>query len=566
MLSVGIIGAGPWGTAVLSNLVERSLNHGDLKFSVTVFDPSSFGPGIHNSASEEGFLLNTVAGQIDSFHGKYYSKNNQRVTLYRPSFIEFLKNQFDMIVDPVSFVDRKYYACYQDFVFKQLVQKKPSNIDIRLVQDLVIDFKVTSQSAITVKTSTNKSHFFNHLFLCTGHGDGFRAEQYNTGVYGVNYDDIMNSERVLIQGMGLTAVDAVHKLTIGKGGKFVTNGTDLEYQRSGFEPKIYISSRTNYLFKSRPNNPLDSTGSYRPIICSNVRLDSLISWAVNSNSDMIDFLLEIIELEMWFAYNSKIKRLSSRYFHFESCDDILKLNRRLRRCYSNSEFQPRIYFDSTVIVKESLRRQLESDIKESELGEGISAIKYSIEILRVIRDFVRSYISHSEVAPHKSKFFSRVSGRISLSIVGPPLSRAKEWLALIDAGVINRSINGHSQPTKNSHDDTWVVQRDIEAQLFDRIIKANIRSNKSSLFDKLVESGLVIKGDDDALVLDNCNPFDCTGMVLRNVSILGQPREGYSYFNHYFPSPKSRSKAWHEIEIEIQSMLSNFDFVGYLNE
>ena len=50
------------------------------------------------------------------------------------------------------------------------------------------------------------------------------------------------------------------------------------------------------------------------------------------------------------------------------------------------------------------------------------------------------------------------------------------------------------------------------------------------------------------------HPIDATGLPVRQLTLLGVPTEGLRYFNHYLPSPKSRSRVFDSIESALDAL------------
>ncbi|MBA2674092.1 hypothetical protein, partial [Ramlibacter sp.] len=52
------------------------------------------------------------------------------------------------------------------------------------------------------------------------------------------------------------------------------------------------------------------------------------------------------------------------------------------------------------------------------------------------------------------------------------------------------------------------------------------------------------------------HPIDATGQPVRPLTLLGVPTEGVTYFNHYVPSPKSRSHVWERVQAALDGALA----------
>lgn len=50
------------------------------------------------------------------------------------------------------------------------------------------------------------------------------------------------------------------------------------------------------------------------------------------------------------------------------------------------------------------------------------------------------------------------------------------------------------------------------------------------------------------------HPLDATGLPVLQLTLLGVPTEGLRYFNHYLPSPKSRSRVFDSIQAALDAL------------
>jgi hypothetical protein len=172
-------------------------------------------------------------------------------------------------------------------------------------------------------------------------------------------------------------------------------------------------------------------------------------------------------------------------------------------------------------------------------------------------------------------FFDVIAPRISMLVVGPPIERGRQWLALMRAGLLKVDLGPSPEVHRDYARRTWRAQstrfdRPYCACL-DQIVRGQVRQeglkrSGLSLPSMLYRAGLCsaaaspAQGGDEALVprLDHMgHPLDATGLAVRSLTLLGVPTEGATYFNHYLPSPKSRSHAFEQIQRALDALLEN---------
>ena len=65
--TIAVVGAGPWGLAVLDRLIGKAGREPGGSWNILLIDPQPPGFGVHSRHLSDLLLLNTVNGQIDSF-------------------------------------------------------------------------------------------------------------------------------------------------------------------------------------------------------------------------------------------------------------------------------------------------------------------------------------------------------------------------------------------------------------------------------------------------------------------------------------------------------------------
>lgn len=581
-ISIAIVGIGPWGLAVLDRLIAKAKTEPYFQFHVAVVDLSKFGSGMHDPAQPSYLLLNTITSQIDSFSNVHFGEPPLSEAL---DFFQWVKKHHDPDCSPNTFLPRKVFGEYLRFVYSVLKANVPQNMQLTEHASAVRDLVPVANNMSLLTGSAGLSLKVNHAFVCTGHGLPLTKPQEpkegTLAPYPVRAlpDRVEPGSIVGVKGMGLTAVDVVSALTEGVGGRFEkTDEGQVKYIRSGREPTIYLFSRTATPFSCRPNTSLNPLPDNMALFCDDAHLPT------GRQLDFYDDVLPLIAAEMWAAYavrSALLKGGPQAATQFQSSFNGLspfEVCERARAAYPEDTFfdpialllgNTRSADNAGVSAREHVVNWLRHDVAEAQKGEANSPYKHALEILRVRRNFIRSAVNFQRLNPKSQlDFFTRIAPRISQLIVGPPLSRGREWLALESAGILNFSLGPNPEMQRNSTDGLWRVRSQSGVQpsvvQFNHMVRGYLSDEHSEptyppLLANMTKSGMVslIKtGNFRRYLVDKkLRPVDVTGVAVSGVSMLGMPTEGTTYFNHYLPSPNSRAQAFEQADIAIDDML-----------
>ncbi|MDD9884474.1 MAG: FAD/NAD(P)-binding protein [Gammaproteobacteria bacterium] len=582
--SIAIVGAGPWGLAVLDRIVTRARLHSELDLRIDIFDPQEPGTGIHSPHQGEFLLLNTMAGQIDSFSSTHFGGKTMRGAL---SFMDWIHRYHDARCSSNTFLPRKMFGEYLRFVFDVLRSSLPSNVSLTKHREIAADIRSIADARFAISLESGIEINFDYIFVCTGHGLDNHDANSNPNdalpVYPIAKleHEIGGGNTVGLMGMGLVAVDAVSALTEGRGGRFCEQADGkLLYQRSGREPVIYIFSRTGNIFSCRPSTTFDLAAGYEPIFCKESSLP---------RSNRLDFNKDVSPLivaEMWAAHSMRrahllggtsAERMQRAKFEAASPKSAITLGKSLLG--PGDIFDPETLimgengfeFQSPYQARATVIKRLEYDVSESLKGEYFSPYKHGIEVLRALRNFMRYCVSHQKLTPEsRCNFFSQIAPRISSLIVGPPVSRGREWLALIEAGVLHIDLGPSPALWRDPIDGFWVARSShlmtSKTVQFDRLVQgfvshAPIDVTKSPLLANMAKSGLCAlleMSDHKSLRVNRSGQaVDSTGQTVPGLTILGVPTEGSTYFNHYLPSPNSRAQVFEQINLALDALFTS---------
>jgi uncharacterized NAD(P)/FAD-binding protein YdhS len=412
--------------------------------------------------------------------------------------------------------------------------------------------------------------------------------------------------RVLIQGMGLTAHDVVAELTIGRGGVFVRDEQGLRYERSGREPQLLLCSRNCLPAAARGINQKGVDGRHQARYFTVEAIAALRERARSTRSSpQLDFeaeLLPLLKREMALAYRQSLNaaqaavaagaRPPQAAHSAQSLAPLLgavsSAGRRARgepsqsvagegvrpkrRPAMPSEPRPEdlavidallfplrdTQFASLAECRAFFTAWLRTDLAHAMRGNLGSPVKAATDVLRDVRAALQAAIEHGGLTPASHRKFLNVYNPIINRIAfGPPLRRNEEWLALLDAGVLQLGGGPGATIGIDEQDSTFILQSSFgsrhERQPFDVLLPARLdvfypETDESPLMRNLLRRGLARPYYNGVFhpggldITSEGQLIDKQGLALPNIWAVGYPVEGPHYYTHALPRPLLRSR------------------------
>ena len=274
-----IIGGGPRGTSVLERLLAHAAAAGrSMRLHIDVVDPYPAGPGhVWQPDQSRLFLMNT-----QSF---YPTLIPQDPSLPAPvagtTFDQWrLKQRRDplpalstgelaelAVLEATDFPSRALYGRYLRSTLDELLGKAPGGVTVDFHETSALSVRPAGDGGFDVGLATGAAIRANSVVLALGHipsrlnpeQRGLQASAAQLGLQylppavpaDVDWSRIPAGEPVLVRGMGLNFFDTMGQLTEGRGGKFVSNGSRVEYEPSGQEPLIIAASRRGTPYRAK---------------------------------------------------------------------------------------------------------------------------------------------------------------------------------------------------------------------------------------------------------------------------------------------------------------------------
>lgn len=531
---IAVIGVGPRGLSALERVISHTRLDGP-PVELLLIEPGELGVGMHDAKQPDYLLLNTIASQLTIF-------SDERMTpgapvTAGPGFFDWCEERHGL-VEFDDFLPRRLLGEYLQWAAGQLLDRAAASdrLTVRHLPVVATSVRHEAEGA-TVTLADGVEHHVDLAVVTTGHGVEQRPPAATNGFIAMPYplpdqvDAVPEDATVALLGTGLTAMDVIAALTVGRGGEFTEEG----YQPSGREPRIVLANRTGWLPCARPA----TTRERRAAPAAFLTQAAVAELRERTEDGRLDFRRDVEPLIL----REAVGRMGSATpAEIATVERILQPTRDTAQSYEH-------------YVAELVERAT-ADLREAERGLGASAVKEGLEILRDHRDGLRAAVDPPGLTEESHRYFmSEYVPLVNRTVIGPQKERIHELLQLITAGVVVPGPGPRPELTRDG--DRWVLASTalgrphrIEA---DVVIKANmdwpvVDPELDPIACSLRE--WAAPGPGGALRLDR------DGFVIpregaderRAVAVFGPPAEGASYYNHYVPSPGVWSRALTDLD------------------
>ena len=586
-VSICIVGKGIRGASVLERIVAHARkDEKRTPLDIQLVDPHPYGPPQYDSRQPDWLLLNIVCSQVSLFPESISAQGAEPIhgpSLFRwatdrgiriPSSPPHLMEQ-GRLVGPDDFLPRRLMGEYLRWFFLQMEQEAPHWCRFTHYNSKANDIRDGMPYVVRLEDETEIEVDF--LFLTVGEELAEYKPHSNSGTIAPPYPlperlaKILPQQHLAIAGLGLTMVDAVLGLTIGRGGRFVSIGDDIQYLPSGKEPWIMAFSRSGIPYRARPAR--NDVSGYKALVFTRPAIDRLRA-EFGPQLDYDLHVLPLLILEIRAAFHRARAKLLHGPELTEELEDFLrraaeqdKLPDALATtdAKTGETFDARaLYFGEDPAITMALSGggaayqrwfvdALRRDINEAELGTTASPLKAALETCRELRDVIRYAVNFQGLTETSAdRFFTAHAAALNRIGVGPQLERAKELVALIDQGILQVSMG----PSPNVRWDTtlskWRVESTALAQpstwVADGLYHASLNQHrpsvgKAGILARLSEGGMIrpySRNGRATAAIDVCpafHPFSRSGQIQTRVWIFGLATEGVTFYNGYVPSP-----------------------------
>ena len=606
-LRIAIVGMGAWGLCVLDRFIAQARRlPATRQLVLHLVEPNLPGPGVHAEQQPDYLLLNTVCGQVCIFGERGFSDDagiEQGPTLYEWARLQGYRideTTLDATLDegreltPHDFLPRRVLGAYLRWAYERLLASRPNHVEVKWHAAYAVDLRATEWDREQLTLSDGERIEIDHAFLTTGHTDNVaHASVHYPGPCLRPYpsaallDAIEPGATVSVAGMGLVAVDVVTALTIGLGGRYQFDAQvgRRRYLPSGREPRILMFSRNGLPFCCRPAVSMDATDSYRPVAFTADAVAALPRGGIDFMHDLWPLLRTEMKVAYYLTHVAMADGAASAERRRVDMVDawrqgaLDKLFNALAVHYGRFDPDAQVFVPEIAQAENSARYQqtvyrvLGQDVAESAKGEERSPLKFSLELFRVLRDNLRLAIDFGGLsAASATDFRRRIASLITRAVVGPPLRRGEEMLALIEAGVVRMPFGPSPRVSYDATIGRWRVAStqlqtpfacEVDAMVLGYLEQPGVDRSASPLLSRLHAAGRVRAGAGGSGVNVNRDghPIAASGDVEPRLWVLGPLTEGTKYFNHYVPSPKSRFNAFREADRCARAILGSSGIV-----
>lgn len=570
---IGLIGCGSRGLSICERLLNIAQDRPEQPIILNIFDSNVLGSGIHAPDQPDYLLLNTIAGQLGVFPDAvaFGSLENARARK-GPDFLTWCRAKSIKInpqnglvsavgrsVEPEDFLPRRLLGSYLADALSQILSTAPKWVTIHLHHHRVVAVRTGDKGSFVLELPSGEVVSVDRLILTVGHTSKVLPVEVGRihNVYPLpdSLDSIKAGECVLIEGLGLGAMDTLAALTVGRGGVFekMADASHI-YIPSGAEPTVYIQSLNGLPFRARPNG-LMQFPRHQAIFITSARIDFLRTQTLNGQLDFERDILPLMLLEMRAAAVAVLHARSNVAGHHEVLARLGEAAaQRLTDTYAAEALLCQYEkisgaIDAHALIGKTLPAsvnaqnyhawiyaEIEKDQQEARLGLCASATKAAIEVWRDLRDHLRQAVDFEGLtkASHR-QFYGQWHTVINRLVAGPQKERHADLLALSDAGLLT-FLHPSSTPVTTPY-------RRIAGYLQN----AGLTQSTCAPIRDLAGLGLIRPRSDepgmDGIDINAANhPVSIDGEVVRNIWVLGPLAEGACYYNHYVASAGAPSR------------------------
>lgn len=370
-----------------------------------------------------------------------------------------------------SFATRQFQNAYLDWSFGEIVERLPENVEVSEISATVLGVDDTEGGRQRLRLSDESVEVVDFVLYALGHTGvtpdarvrgltDFAAEHgltYLSPAYtsDLDVDAIAAGETVIVSGFGLSAVDVIVLLTEGRGGVFSDAGDGwLRYAPSGNEPHIHIGSRRGVPYHSKIEQQQLQGGIPAPVFVTPEVLVALAN--LGRPVDFDTDVAPLIERELVWAWYQELVAAHPDRVHAGWAEVAAELRRHeptsdelrafLRRVVPNADdrldlvelFAPLGSLpQSTGELQSALREYIERDLRQRTSPDSSASLALFIALLRALTVVLEYFDETPWNARSRAVSFPDWQTRVfSFVASGPPPSRLRELLALVDAGVI----------------------------------------------------------------------------------------------------------------------------------
>lgn len=597
-MKVGIIGAGPRGILMVSQLFNQFKNRSDQSepLSITLFDPYGIGGRVWRTDQWEGLIMNTPADQITLFTDE--SVNMTGRVFDGPCLFEWAPSNeahqyltahgfsAQIIAAAAKLGSRDYaprvlYGAYIQWFYDELLKLQPLEAHTSLIREQVTGLNPNPNGTATL-TARGSEYTFDKVVMALGQQDNYLNEdeqklaQYAqdnrlrylapTHPGDADLSAIPAGEDVIIRGLGLSFTDYVSELTLGRGGHFMHNDDgSLSYQPSGQEPRIIAGSRRGIPYYPKAISEKGYGEQVEPVFLTPENMDKE---SVDGKLPYSKFI-ELLKLDLELTYYRLMieQRYPSKNAN-EFKQQFIKATDR-QALIDQYHFNEEDLFDwdyivnpfkdvkavNTVAYQTIMINWLDSVTADAQQGSKTGPLGSTLELLRDFRSPLRKFVADQRLsnADFVNDFLTEFESNNNFLSIGAPALRSEQLSALIRSGIVIILAPGMEVKGDNGWFVTASPHRNADKFKSSTLLEArvpapNLDRTANPLLEDLVQNAnartrLLQVGDKKVPVgAVDVDPqtdqlYNRAGIVQDAIFIWGVPLEGRRYITSASPRP-----------------------------
>ena len=602
MLRIGIIGLGPWGLCALERIITTArggLTPG-LTLEIHTVDPGTPGSGVYDLDQPDYLLLNNPCSQLSLYPFANGDTPRYGVGLYEWAVARGYRwlgercvlDPAGAPIEPHHFLPRRVMGEYLAWFYQTLAEEAPPSVRVIHHATSAVDVIPRFDNTELVCLADGGWLMVDQVIITSGHTSNEdphevvpQMRQLSAYPVGRYVDSLPAGVEVGVAGIGLVAVDVV---TARRSAEVVATprmAAVCAISRAAASPSCTCTHAA-----ALPSRPSPSPESTEPASTSRSsappRPSSSLTGGTNGSRRQVDVRTELLPLmfaEMYARYYAQAA------FQCDGLQDSIAVRTGLSDAWTNSRFEqelsrlgarygpfdaaelffgPQKTYSNSSDYEAGVYRMFEEDLREAEVPEGNSPVKSAAEVFRIFRDPMRSVVEQGGLSMDSYLDFNAdIFTRITRLVAGPPALRTRQFLALMDAGLLRIPFGpapaigpGHGEgalgngparirSTLLDHPHSADVALPIRGHLEE----PRVDGSASQLLNRLYGEGRlsefrygsVTVGSVD--LTPDSHPIDLSGRPQERIWMFGVLTEGIRHFTHYLPSPKSRIRAFEEI-------------------
>ncbi|EIV93025.1 FAD/NAD(P)-binding protein [Frankia sp. QA3] len=563
MVTVAVIGCGPRGLTVVERFVSLV---GSEPVTLHVIEPGPLGVGIHGVDLPPYLLLNTVCAELTAFVDDAMVDGGGVTgpTLYEwarrhePKFTDHLGRRRE--VRPADHLPRAILGRYLAWAAGRILAAARPNLRVVHHAERAVAI-AAGRGAERVILASGTELRADQVVMTVGH-DGTAAPpspdrrapagRWIARPYPLPaaVADVPPGAVVGMLGTGLSAMDALAAVTVGRGGRFEDRTDGLCYVPSGAEPRVILLSRDGLPARARPAPRVDTTRPGARFFTT----DAVTDLRSRRPGGQLDFVVDVLPLV--------IQEMAHRHG-----GDLAAATAQITEMVTATV--PRPALTDIHQYRAWYRAELAADLGQADAGLDNSPLKHAMELLRDHRDVLRAVIDPPGVTDGSLDwFFGPFAATVNRCVIGPQRERHAELLALLDTGVT--VVGPGPKPALAWDDGAWSITATRLAEPVclraDYLMAAyvpnpGIAGTANSVVrrlaaDRRLRSTRIGTG---AVLTRDGRPVNPDGKTDERLFVLGPLAEGTSYYNHFVASPGAHSRSIADADRVVRHALESGD-------